>query len=153
MTNIAVIALIALLISSTTVEQKLGDGFYMTVKCSLSSKVVRQNRLNYTDQICLAQQPFLSTNEIYSVSKMVEAGGVVYFDITLTRRATDLINSLNATIPNEGIAIVIDDQVQIRIDVEKNTTIDNILRIMIEPSVQNPNEIRQKIADIVSSKQ
>jgi hypothetical protein len=142
MTNIAVIALIALLISSTTVEQKLGDGFYMTVKCSLSSKVVRQNRLNYTDQICLAQQPFLSTNEIYSVSKMVEAGG-----------ATDLINSLNATIPNEGIAIVIDDQVQIRIDVEKNTTIDNILRIMIEPSVQNPNEIRQKIADIVSSKQ
>jgi hypothetical protein len=133
--------------------QKLSDGFYMTVNCSLSSKVSRQNRLNQEDEVCLVQQPFLSTKEIISVSKMVEADKVVFFDIILTKRAVELINSLNTNVPNEGIALVIDDEVQVRINPPKNSTIDNVLRIIIEPTVQRPHQIRQKIADIVSSNQ
>jgi hypothetical protein len=133
--------------------QKLSDGFYMTVNCSLSSRVSRQNRLNHQDKVCLVQQPFLSTKEIISVSKIVEADNLVFFDIILTKRAVDLINSLNTNVPNEGIALVIDDEVQLRINSPKNSTIDNVLRIIIEPTVDRPHQIRQKIADIVSSNQ
>jgi hypothetical protein len=133
--------------------QKLSDGFYMTVNCSLSSRVSRQNRLNHQDKVCLVQQPFLSTKEIISVSKIVEADNLVFFDIVLTKRAVDFINSLNTNVPNEGIALVIDDEVQLRINSSKNSTIDNVLRIIIVPTVERPHQIRQKIADIVSSNQ
>lgn len=152
MIKIIVIALVVLL-NTPPKAQKLADGFYMTVNCSLSSKIVRHNRLNYADEICLVQQPFLSTKEISSVSKMTETTNLVYFDIILTKRAVELINSLNTNVPNEGIALVIDDEVQVRINAPKNTSIDNVLRIIIEPTVQSPHQIRQKIADIVSSNQ
>lgn len=153
MTKVIVVALLALLSASQPEAQRLADGFYMTVSCSLYSKVVRYNRLNRDDEVCLVQQPFLSTKEISSVSKMTEIGDLVFFDIILSRRAVELINSLNKNVPNEGIAIVIDDEVQVRINPPKNSTIDNILRIVIEPTVQSPHQIRQKIADIVTSNQ
>jgi hypothetical protein len=153
MTNAIVVILMAMFSVPQPETQKLSDGFYMTVDCSLSSKVIRHNRLNYQDEVCLVQQPFLSTKEIRSVSKMVETGNLVFFDIILTKRAVDLINSLNTNVVNEGIALVIDDEVLVRINPPKNSTIDNILRIMIEPTVQQPHQIRQKIADIASSNQ
>src|SRR5687768_4428639 len=122
MTNVIVIILMVLFSVPQPETQKLSDGFYMTVNCSLSSKVSRQNRLNQEDEVCLVQQPFLSTKEIISVSKMVEADKVVFFDIILTKRAVELINSLNTNVPNEGIALVIDDEVQVRINPPKNST-------------------------------
>lgn len=152
MTKMIVIILIALSVSFSE-EQKLTDGFYMTVDCSLSSKVTRHNRLNHADEVCLVQQPFLSTKEITSVSKITDANGLIFFDLILSKRAVELINSLNTNVPNQGIALVIDDEVQVRINPPKNSAIDNVLRIVIEPTVQDPQQIRQKIADIVTSNQ
>lgn len=150
MINAVVIGLLALAFTPPE-TQKLADGFYMTVKCSLSSKVVRQNRLNHADRVCLVSQPFLPPSEIKSVSDMVETTDFMYFDIILKQRATELINALNSNVANEGVALVIDDEVLFRINTPRNSSIDNVLRIIIEPTVQNPHQIRKKIADIVGS--
>lgn len=96
-------------LAAAPVEQEYPDGLYFILPCSRYSDRPMPVMISLiTQSVCLADQPFIGTSAVESVSTLFEADeeNIIFFDITLSNKAFETLQKITAASDVQTFAFV-----------------------------------------------
>jgi hypothetical protein len=99
-----VLALVVLL--STQAMSQNDTGIFVTIKCS--KNMPKQTAYIQSSLVCLAPSPLIEMTDFESVTEiLLEGQKVLYFDLGLSRSASERIHQLSTKLPSSTFALKI----------------------------------------------
>lgn len=90
-------------------EKLDGTGIYIPIKCTRHDQTYRV--LLTSKDVCLTGRPIISFEEFSTISNLIELQDQIYFDITFSKKAYDVLRKLNESFPYADLALVVEDEV------------------------------------------
>ena len=98
------VALLAIPASSQT-----DSGIFLTIKCG--KKIPKQTVVLTLKSVCLASSPIIVVSEFESVTEVKQSDEKIYFDLSLSQKAVQMLKQLKANLPDAKFALVVDKEV------------------------------------------
>jgi hypothetical protein len=84
-------------------------GIFLPIKCTRHDKIY--SVLLTSKVVCITSKPIISFEEFDEISPLIEFGNHIFFDVTFSVKAFDVLRKLNESFPYTDLALVVEDEI------------------------------------------